>query len=707
MGILNKRHSASKPKTFSQVITLSSTRTILLALAICAVIVACGSFFTSTQIMTNSLMGKTKDGAIHLQWILQSYKNVVTSLGTMPEFSDENLSPQEKMHLLTERTQAFGFITAGILDKTGTGIADGISHSDKPYFAEAYGGRVSIAGPVISRSDNKSKVIVCAGPVWKDGIPGSTVDGIVFCSINPEVLERTVQFMNFQKNGKAYIIDQNKNIVVSWKVDERFRNSSKKIQKVEETFLFSEREVFRIHIKGLMNGFVGAHIGNTPGWTLILTSPVTDSMSNFMVTLLSILIFGLSLLFSARFVMASNAQRISKPVKELAERLRHASVGDFSSDIPVDGSLEEISVISEATQRLINRISSILAGSNASTDFSNIFSLFDINEYEDICSAFEDSFNISLCIYDKNMKKKLGSECDDSMNGITQNIYINGRLAGKFIISPRHNCSLRHEELEAIVLNLSLLLGKILQNIVNREERYQVWQQNEMINVNNILSRTENISQEIKKWLDMAKRNASHDTRLDWISISSEAEKQISLINESTEYARFTSLNAEIHEEDYNSRSLIENISSKTKHETPGRHQIHINVDPELPVMLFGDKDSIERSITRSLISLQNFNSDSDISVSFNYEKKGLGLNLLVRIIIQTPSLTQNEIERLKLFVMKSDHTGETLTVFEQKILTAVKLVYNMNGHVEVSLPHEDSDMTVTISIPQLDATKA
>lgn len=716
MNIHNR--TLNKSRTISQAIIRSNSITMLVAILIYAAVTLFSSFFTSVQIMKNSLHGKTTESAVRIEWILQSYKNTVSCLGTMSELSDENLSIEEKINILKNRTQPFGFVTAGLTDKNGIGLSDGISRADRHYVSEALKGKVTITGPVTSRSDGKSLVIVCAGPVWKDGIPGGTVDSIVFCSIAPDTLNQTVVQLKTSRHSMAYIISENGQTVASpdparvtakySTIEEAAENPENKAlaqtASIEKSFLNTDTADVIVRQNGLLQAYCGCKVKNSPGWVLIQTVPVTDSMANFFGTLVIMSIFGLSILQACYLVMKRHIRSISDPIEKLSDRLRHASAGDFTTEVQIDTSLSDIQHITEAIQHLMSRMSTVLGETKGASDLANMFAYFDIGEYEEISSKFENALNVDLFIYDKNMNLWLGPKDGNSANGISRNITVNGRLAGKYVISPRPNCMLHREEMESIITSLAQLIGKILEKTVNREERYQARQQNELINVNNILSRTENISDELKKWINLSRQSVNRDTRPDWISLASEAEKQISLINESTEYARFTSLNAEIHETDYSTQELYDQISEKIKSAIGNRKSIRFKKPSDLPPNLFGDKSAIERAVTRSITTLCNFNKSSEISLNVNCIKSGLGSALIIETIIEYPVLTRTDIERLKIFSLKNDHTGETLTAFEQKILSAVKLISNMNGTFSVDLPENGSTLTVTISIPQLEA---
>lgn len=708
----------SKNKTISQAIIRSNSSTMLLAILIYAAVTLFISYFTSTQIMKNSLRGKTTESTARIEWILQSYKNTVYCLGTMPELSDDSITIEEKINILKARTQTFGFVDFGLTDKNGINLYDNISLADRPYIAEALKGNVTFTGPFTSKSDGKSLIMVCAGPVWENGIPGSSIDSVVFCAISPAPLNMTVAQLKSSRNSTAYIISGNGQTVASpdaqkvltrySSMEESEKNPRNKplyqTAKIEKTFLETDVTDIMVRQNGVLRAYSSCKIKNSPGWVMIQTVPVTNSMSNFFGTLVIMTLFGVSLLLACYFIMKKNARNISEPIQKLSERLRHASAGDFTSEVQIDTSLTDIQHISEAIQHLMSRMSSVLGETKGSADLTNIFTFFDINEYEDISINFEKAMNVNLYIYDKNMNLWLGPKDENPANAITKNITVSGRLAGKFTIAPRSNCILHHEEMDAIITTLSNLLGKILERTINREERYKAWQQNELINVNNILSRTENISDRLKHFINMSRQSVARDSRPDWIALASEAEKQISLINESTEYARFTSLNAEIHEADYSTQELYEEISDRVKSAIGTKKGIRIEKPVHLPAKLFGDKSSIERAVTRSIITLCNFNKSSEISMHVSCVKSGLGSALVIGTVIEYPVLTRTDIERLKIFAIKSDHTGETLTAFEQKILSAVKIISNMNGTFSVDLPENGSTLTVTISIPQLEA---
>lgn len=686
-----------KVKSVESVITQSNTILLTIAVLLFGCISLVFIFFSSMQVMAKSLTNTANGTAQRIEGLIESYKNLCGSFSTVPSLSlpDEVFSREKKLKMLEDRADQFGLLRVGILNKDGSSDLDGFSRSKREYFQEALKGNITINDPVVTMSDNKTAIIV-GGPIWKNGIRNSEVNSVVFCSIYPETFNDIMKDMGPSKNARGRIIGRNGIAITS--LDENiilghYSNISaaqtnpklKNIAKIEEAAL-STKNTFFIFQRGLtINASVSAQINGTQNWVLMLEAPISDYLINFYLAFIIFIIAGIIVVETCRSLMKKYAKQISVPVTNMAERLRKAAVGDFTSEVESEDTLTEVRTISNATQKLVNRMAMVLNDTNESSVSQSTFNFFKMIDFQDFNNTLGECLKVSICIVDSKGELLVGSIPKDLLGSVEEKIYAGNKIFGKCYIVPKENCNLSNPQLKKIIRTLTDLISKLFELLINREGSFQAYHKNELINMNDILTGTENISKQIKEMISSSQNDLSGGLKRDFNMLASR-------IDESTEFIRFTDMNSQIQEKDYILTDLISRIITKNI----------ILIEP-YSKKLFGDVDNIERSINRILQQLVAENENSDIGIVISCNKQSMGTNLKIRISDKSPAFTENQIERLKLLANKMNLNGDILTTAEQKFLSAFKQIKKMNGSVSVEC-FGSGILNISISIPQLEA---
>ncbi len=690
-----------RTRTISSVITNSNSLLILATLFSFGFVCLIFIYFSIARTMISGLKNEAKASAKRIEWVVQSYKNIAEGIGSIPELSDPDLPVKEKMKILDARSKEYGLIRCGLVSLDGFSEHDGKFRGDRRYFMEAQNGRISINDPVVSRTDGQIAVIVGA-PVWKNGIYSSEVDSVLFCSLYPEIINDIVKEIGTTKHSRAYIIGTRGLTVAStekYKVISRYSNiiqaennpKLKKIAKIENEALYNVKHVHS-NLRGLsLRFFISCPIEGTPGWTLMIESPLVDYLSTFFWALLVLTLTGTATLFISRTKMKSYAENISLPVRKMAERLQKAATGDFTSEVIPDNSLDEVKVISGATQKLVSRMDRVLNETAEDSNSQNPNFLLNLQNLTEANNNFEQALNLNISIYDKFMNRIFGSEPEKYAPQFPENITISKRIVGKLIVSPKHECTLSVEQIDSFLKYLSRLIDNTLDTIVNRERHYHARRQNDIININSILSESEKFSNDLFAWIYNQKDSLSPGGKNSLVEI-------IYHINEFTEYTRFASSTPEVHESDYQTKLLAEKLDSKTE-AAANKRNIKIIKGSNLKDKLFGDHEAIIHSVSHALIALNNENLNSPITVTIDTENHPLSVSLKILITIEKPSFSKKQISHLELLAEQYSLEDELLSSFENKIISSFKLVRKLNGTVKIN---SDSNLHIDFSFPQL-----
>lgn len=361
------KKSTENSRSISSIIKGSMSNIVIGAFIFLALVSLIGEFVSVTKVVENALETETTVAAERIEWAITSYKNIAEDIGTIPELSDPSVSVQRKEEILENKSEEYGLIRCKIVNPDGKSDMDAEYRGDRAYFKKAMEGETCIVDPVVAKTDGNLTVIVAA-PVWENGVYGSEVKGVVFCSIQPELLSRIVSDVEMSNNTSAYVLGATGTIVASTNLSdvsnhinhiEKAKNDQyySKIAAVDSAALRGKDGVL-ISWDGVLGGRIyGMHaLDGTPDWHLVIHSPLMDYLRPLWIAfgIYIIVVIGLIILLNRRSVAVAN--KIGDPFKEIADRLKRAAEGDLSTEVLTFGDTDEIKIISNAARDLVNRL---------------------------------------------------------------------------------------------------------------------------------------------------------------------------------------------------------------------------------------------------------------------------------------------------------------------------------------------------------------
>lgn len=712
---MKKNRLPSSPKDISSILNRLNTTVLVISLFLLTAASLLFIYVSTVKIMTTTLREQAKTGAKRIEWVIQSYKNIAQGIGSIPELSSPHISTKTKELILANKGNEYNLKRSRIIRTDGYSEMDNVFRGDREYFKEALKGKVTINDPFISRVDGEVSLLISA-PVWKNGIYNGRIDSVLYCAIEPETLNNILKEFDISPNSNIYIIGKEGITVASpeqQKVLERYSNIEKakadrkygKIAAFEKATLEGANNSKHIFKNGTLHTYSSWLIEGTPGWALIIDAPVSDFLSTFWIALVFTVSISVVIIIVSRQLIKKHSKLISEPVRQMAERLRQASIGDFKTDVNMEDSIEEIKVIAGATQSLINRMDSVLNGISSDFATSNLESFINFEDYAMVNESFEKVMKIHLCLMDNQMNKIVGSINDKSEKSFSSAILINSKSVGKYVISPTEECTAPDEYLQAIVNNLSRLVGRIIENIISREIHYKARQKNDLINNEKNHQISENMAKELLSWAkemketESASGNASMKKNYEAIE-----EKVIDFtrtVHENAEYSRLTNFNYTINEKDYNLSYLLENIEIRTGRYAAVKDNITISATEKPEEVLFGDREAIEKIVIRIILYLEIKNPGSLINTICSVAKDNFGYKLQFKFIVENYKFSEKDFDILKSIEKSGKHTNIELQSEDIKLVSAYNLLWHLNGSAR-TLSSDESAYKLLVEIPQL-----
>ncbi|MEG0942496.1 MAG: methyl-accepting chemotaxis protein [Angelakisella sp.] len=321
---------------------------------------------------------------------LQLYKNIAMEAGMMPEIADSNIPTAYKSAVIKRKSEEYGLSRGNILGVDGVSMFDGKNYSDREYFVEAMKGNSFVSDPLISKTTGELSIIVAA-PIWKNGILNSQVIGVVYFVPKETFLTDIVTSIQISSGGSAYILNK-MGVIVAHKEVERVKNNENIFELAKTD---TSLEQLAAHHQKMIAGEIGfdtysiggvkkflafAPISSSNGWSIGINAPTKDFAQQVTLSFYVIIAMVIIFIILASLVAAVISGKISRPIKQCAQRLDLLAQGDFTSPVPTTKSKDETGRLLQDLDRTVQSLHTItkdvsmhlkrIAGGNLATELT-------------------------------------------------------------------------------------------------------------------------------------------------------------------------------------------------------------------------------------------------------------------------------------------------------------------------------------------------
>ncbi|MEG2231487.1 MAG: methyl-accepting chemotaxis protein, partial [Lachnospiraceae bacterium] len=318
---------------------------------------------------TNATMAQTmtetaKIAAERIEKELISYRNIATELGSVARLSNPDISKEDKQAIIDQKVKTYNLVRGKMIAYDGTAPMDGTDYSDRDYFKASMTGKSYITEPILAKSSGKMSVIISA-PIWKDGIPNTTVVGVVFIVPQETILKDIVNGIHVSEGGRAYMIDAKGNTIAhesdelvnsmsNTMADAKTDKSLTDLATIEKKMTEGESGFDTYKYEGVKKFLAYAPVANTNGWSLGVSAPVSDFMDSTIQGILVVIVCLIVFLLAAAIIVRKMADGIGTPIKLCAQRLNLLAQGDLKTAIPEIKTDDETGVLARSTKNIVN-----------------------------------------------------------------------------------------------------------------------------------------------------------------------------------------------------------------------------------------------------------------------------------------------------------------------------------------------------------------
>jgi len=659
-----------------------------------------------SKVIKSTLESEIQLAAERVTLVVKSYKNIAEDIGTVPLLSDDSVPAEEKRNYLESKCREYNLLSAMIVDPyAGT----------NEYFEAAWKGEAVISDPSIS-SEGDITILVCA-PLWEKGIYGGKVKAVVAIKLPPSILTEAIDKITFGEHTVAYIINGNGDFIAGkntpavkqgFNTQEAAKNDKtyQKYAEMDKRTMAEKNVSIQYTNNGKIWRMAGTHIEGTPDWHIQMHTLFDDFLNHFQILAFLIIIIFCLFFFFIWFHARQLSNRISKPSEYLAQRLKKAADGDFTTAVKVENDIQEIKMIAEATQRLVVRMNMALNGNDLYMNKLLFSDLVDTNVLQKMIDTYKTNTKANIVVRDIDGTIVAGEpNSDPEVLPHTRKIMMNGRSYGVAEITALPGCELTDEDLAkrlmGIVFNMELFGCSTLEKNLT----YKMWKENEQVNIRHLMAKNNEVVQNAQNWIkemdSLTMEKSPKQVKNDLLLISAQARELLDDFQDSSAYAQFSSVADATKDEEYSLESLSDTFKRSVNFAYMNDEiSTQVSVSCNSSTTVFGDRHTLESALSR-LVGVLSKENAADIKVVFDHEEKIYSDDVIISVSTADLGVISEEITKFKLWKNTNlNLDGKNLNFFEQQVVSALKLLERIGGKHTISV--NDGRIELTMKVPQI-----
>ncbi len=316
------------------------------------------SSITEAKLNSSYLAASYQQG---IDSVLDIYRNQIKITASKSFLTDGKTSAAEQKRLLEEEAQASGFTYITIADSKGNNDK-GDQIGDQEFFKQAVNGAAYISSPFVKEDNNL---------VFYIGAPIGSTGKVLYGLLPYKAFSDELTKIKIGESGYAFVVNKEGKTVIHPDAG----NVSNPKDYIELAKQDSSYEPTAKIFKAMMDGKTGTGfsyykgvrrlVGYIPlsgpeGWSVAVTTPLTQIEGNVRNTLLMSVITGLFLLLGSVLIVRVFAQRITKPILEATQRIERLAHGDLQDDVEITKGKDESARLILALHNTIRELRSYI-----------------------------------------------------------------------------------------------------------------------------------------------------------------------------------------------------------------------------------------------------------------------------------------------------------------------------------------------------------
>lgn len=357
-------------ETIKGKITVSVLVLVIISLSLLGIISCVLNSHSTNSTLERNMKATAKVSAERVEWEITSYKNLAEDLGLMARLANEEVDIEEKKTLVDERVKLNEMAYGDILDSKGISIFTGENWGDTAFFQESFKGSVYVSEPITSGTQGYLQIAIAA-PLWKDGLYGTEVVGVVYLAPEENFLNDIMVATNVSEHGSAYMIDNTGNVIAHKDIElvknrdnsieaAKTNSALKPLAKLEQKMVKGESGFGTYRYGGVKKIMAYAPVKNSNDWSIAITAPLSDFIGETIIGIVITILIVVAAIAVAVVMVKKLAENIGTPIRLCAERLKTLAQGDLHTEIPSVSSKDETLILVNATEDIVSGMGLII-----------------------------------------------------------------------------------------------------------------------------------------------------------------------------------------------------------------------------------------------------------------------------------------------------------------------------------------------------------
>ncbi|NTV89210.1 MAG: methyl-accepting chemotaxis protein [Clostridiales bacterium] len=318
----------------------------LLIIVICAGLGIASNLFSASAVNREVSMGMMKvaqEAANTIEAKIDGKLMELEVLASNPVIVDQAIPIEQRLAILERERIRSGHASMFISDINGmstdtTGVKTDVS--DRAYFKSSMEGKATVSEPIISKKDG-ALIIIYAVPILDNN---NKVIGALTAVRDGTELTSMISNITYAKTGYAYLVGKTGTMIG--------HNNAELVKTMANYIKVSETDKNYVdlatYLKKMIAGesgvgtywFMGIekYMGYAPvkitGWSVGVTAPKSEVMDILNKNTMYIIMFSVGFLLIGIIVIFYVANRITKPIRQVATLMDVMSSGDFTAETP-------------------------------------------------------------------------------------------------------------------------------------------------------------------------------------------------------------------------------------------------------------------------------------------------------------------------------------------------------------------------------------
>lgn len=295
---------------------------------------------------------------------IQKMKDITFEMGCNPVLASD-ASNEEKIAILQTKVTQYAYTGCGLTMQDNIDIVSGWDCTTQDTVVQALAGKVYFSEPKIREGVPLTSYF--SAPLWKDGIANTEIIGSVIFMSNDYFLQDMVKEINLSNTCQVLLLDQHGNTIA----DSKQEILTEIINTVELAKEDKNYAGFAKVAANMVNGQTGfmnyddryaayAPVEGTDGWSIAVTVSQGDYVGSFLLSIVGIIVvMAIATVMSIK-IAKQLGMNIAAPINACTDRIKLLAEGDLHTEVVVDDSLKEATVLTTAAKDFAASLNSLI-----------------------------------------------------------------------------------------------------------------------------------------------------------------------------------------------------------------------------------------------------------------------------------------------------------------------------------------------------------